>query len=233
MKVRLIVKVIVASLIPAIIVSAGQPVRDVHSVSTAALEIDLAGTTLWRLPKDVEVRGDYAYCAMTLGLVILDISNPAAPTVASQVLMPGGAAQEIELSGDHVFVADAEGGFRVVDVANPTSPQLLETTPIGGNVRGLGLAPGYAYAAALIGGLIVIDTQDPAAPAQVTTLPVGEAWDVIAYGQHLYVASYYDGIWVVDNSDPAHPIRDTLIDTPDRAFRLWIYNDQLWVADLS
>ena len=51
--------------------------------------IEYIGSTSWSYITDIEVIGDYAYCSFMNGLVILDVSNPANPTLLSKEYCQG------------------------------------------------------------------------------------------------------------------------------------------------
>ena len=51
----------------------------------AANDITYVSSILWTEVKDVQIVGNYAYCAFANGLVILDISDPATPTFVSKL----------------------------------------------------------------------------------------------------------------------------------------------------
>jgi len=54
-----------------------------------ANDLDYVSSILWTGVLDVQVVGDYAYCAYINGLLIMDISDPANPSFVSQVYFQG------------------------------------------------------------------------------------------------------------------------------------------------
>ncbi len=89
-----------------------------------AQNVEYVGSTLWTGVIDVEVVGNYAYCAFVNGLVILDISDPAAPVFVSQYFLQG-YGKAIDVSGSYAYVADASFGLQIVNISNPSSPTLV------------------------------------------------------------------------------------------------------------
>lgn len=62
-------------------------------------------------------------------LSVVDISNPAAPSVASTVVLSATGAVDILVDGDYLYVVDSDfgsrygdSGLRIVDVSSPVSP---------------------------------------------------------------------------------------------------------------
>ncbi len=75
---------------------------------------------------DIKFDGQYAYVAAGAGgVVVLDLTNPTAPTKASECLhdntcLPtGGIAWALDVKGGMIFVADGPKGFRTIDNRNP------------------------------------------------------------------------------------------------------------------
>jgi hypothetical protein len=83
--------------------------------------ITYAGSTLWGDMRDVAVRGNYAYCALRYGLMILDISNPDSPAFASKVYLDRGCGETwgVTVVGDYAYLADGSNGLQIIDVSNP------------------------------------------------------------------------------------------------------------------
>jgi len=71
------------------------------------------------------VQGPYAYAGFGLELATLSVSDPSHPTRLGYVLLPG-VVQNIEVAGHYAYVANANAGMRVVDVADPVNPNTRE-----------------------------------------------------------------------------------------------------------
>jgi len=117
---------------------------------------------------DVAVSGSYAYVAAdTAGLQILNVSNPATPTLTAALDTPG-LARAVVLSGtQHALVADGVRGLQIVDVAVPWLPQSVGALDTPGHAVDVAHAGGYAYVADESRGLRVVSLQP--APAERVT----------------------------------------------------------------
>ncbi len=60
------------------------------------------------------------------GLQVIDISDPANPTLVGTYDTPG-YARGVAVSGDHAFVADGDSGLQVIDISDPANPTLVGT----------------------------------------------------------------------------------------------------------
>jgi hypothetical protein len=82
-------------------------------------------------PGHIAVDGNYAYLSSWRSLVIVDISNPAAPNIVSTLALgiEGGDfyAEGLAVLGDLVFVAGFNEGFVAIDVSNRAAPVVRGT----------------------------------------------------------------------------------------------------------
>ncbi|MBN2537162.1 T9SS type A sorting domain-containing protein [candidate division WOR-3 bacterium] len=107
--------------------------------------------------------------------------------------------------------AGAGGGVFVLDVSNPSSPQVRSQ-----DIYGLGVIVRLDYdettrrlfLACAAGGLDIWNVADPANPSRLGGIVFGDGtYDVCVRGDYAYVAARTEGIIVVDVSDPANPQR--------------------------
>lgn len=79
---------------------------------------------------DVVVDGNYAYMTNYIAdrVTIIDVSNPAVPTLSSQIVNNNGTirlngAAGIVKDGDYLYVASVvSDALQIIDVSNPASP---------------------------------------------------------------------------------------------------------------
>jgi hypothetical protein len=58
---------------------------------------------------DVALAGDYAYCGMRHGLMIVDVSDPYASMIVALVDVADGCAYGVAVSADHVHLPQQKG----------------------------------------------------------------------------------------------------------------------------
>ncbi|NCR24764.1 MAG: hypothetical protein GPJ27_24290 [Microcystis aeruginosa L111-01] len=76
----------------------------------------------------MQVVGNYAYVADSgSGLQIIDISNPATPTLKGNY-NTSGYAYGVQIVGNYAYVADREGGLKILDVSDFTNPSTSTVT---------------------------------------------------------------------------------------------------------
>ncbi len=159
----------------------------------------------------VAVQGRYAYSGMGWRMVVVDVLDPANPTiVGTSDFFPRGV-QGIAVAGDYAYVA--AGGLYIVDVSDPTNPTTVGSLAVPGRAMDVALDGQYAYVAAGDGGgLQIIDVSDPAAPVKVGHYHTATiAQNVTVSGTHAYVADEEVGLYILDVSDPSAPSRVALL----------------------
>ena len=125
---------------------------------------------------NLAIAGNYAYVLCARGLVIVDISNPLSPKVASQINAPQVLGpRSIAIQFRYAFVTDAEG-LKVVDITVPTRPRLVAgaTIPLP-QANGVYVARTYAYVASGAKGLTIVDVENPERPRLDQTFNAGGA----------------------------------------------------------
>jgi hypothetical protein len=147
------------------------------------------------------VSGSYAYVGDpipgTLLMLIIDISNPAAPQWVGwyndmdYLLSP----RNIYLLDDIAYIANYRNGLFMVDVSNPGSTSrisfIVPPTP-SGFAWDVKLRNSIAYVAIYDNGLWVVDVSDPAYPQTRAVYDTpGLASGVFVDSSHIYVADYY------------------------------------------
>ena len=176
----------------------------------------------------VVVSGQYAYVVEYCGLNVLDISTPGAPVLRGHLLLPDSAdhAGGLAVSGNRVYVpwssgmftgksakAAMVGGFRVIDVSNPASPQLIASYAAPGAVTGLAARGNIVYlpwggadlnAFTFWGGFQVLDMSVPSAPVVLGQCDTGASMGVSLDGNKAYIPRV-GGMAIVDITSSASP----------------------------
>ncbi|NOU29586.1 MAG: hypothetical protein HOO96_16910 [Polyangiaceae bacterium] len=143
------------------------------------------------------------------GLVLVDPSNPLAPTRSRSLSLPS-PAFDLHVQGDDAYVALGAGGVAQVDLA-PAAPMLVAHSPMPGFAAGLTTRGKYAFVAGcstfrvldLETGAVVSEAWVPNA-IQNDRL-VAPAKKVTLVGDVAFVAAGHYGAVAIDVSDPLKP----------------------------
>ncbi|MBI5654423.1 beta-propeller domain-containing protein [Candidatus Uhrbacteria bacterium] len=149
----------------------------VMNVTTPASPTKLTHITILGSLFDIAISGTKAYVANNSGqsLAIVDISNPATPSVQKTVSIPGFDAYGLTVSGNYAYVTSWNlGSMKVVDVSVPASASVVGTVSTGGGSNSVSISDNLAYVSSWnSNGVTVVDVSTPTAPVSVKTIPTG------------------------------------------------------------
>ncbi len=180
---------------------------------------------------DVAIAGNRVYVANGgAGLLVIDVSDPAGPTLAGSLDTPG-TAESVAVAGNHACVADGTSGLLVIDVTDPSNPALAGSTDTPGAASDVAIAGNHAFVADGAAGLQVVDISDPTNPtiAGACDTP-GDAHAVVICGNYAYVADGNAGLRVIDVTDPTNPFPAGSFSTSQGAVGLAVSGDRAFVA---
>lgn len=155
--------------------------------------------------RNVSVEGQHAYVASwTGGLYAIDIRNPAAPIIVSNI--GGMEAFDVQVRDGIAYVADLNGRIVTVDERDPTQPRILGSTQVGSLSFGLTLHGDHAFVGDGRAGVIRVDISTPETPTVVDGIENGGwAIDLAVEEDLVFVANAYRGLDVVSAGDsPLH-----------------------------
>lgn len=151
-------------------------------------------------------------------LQILDVSDPASPTLLGTYDRQTFSPVDLALAGDILYIA-SQGGIDFIDVSDPTSISRIRrhNLPQGANAMALDVQDNIIYVAADELGLQIVDAQDPLATVTIGSYLFGfnrPATDIVVDGTIAFVAGVDDtipngdsGVHIFDVSNPSAPIR--------------------------
>lgn len=171
----------------------------------------------------VAVAGNYAYVANhsnTNQLQIINVSDPASPTLISSTTLNNEKGLSVAVAGNYAYVGtkiNSNKEFYIIDVSNPASPIIKGSLEINDDVNDLFVYKNHVYLATSkdTQEFIVVDPTDPANPTQVAAInPNGTLNGLGLYinsqNDHASLTRQYGGagspdLTVIDVSNPAVP----------------------------
>jgi len=183
----------------------------------------------------VVVQGTYAYVGEGPRLVILDIADPASPTVVGKTHPLSILVDHVAVGGDYAYViSERNSSLHVIDVSDPTNPIEVAFHDTSVLTQGLYVSDGMVYIVGLSGNLLVMDASDPTNPTEVGYYQMpGLAHNIYVDDNIAYIADSDYGLRMVDVSDPTNPLEVGLHNTPGQAVDVYVNNSIAYVADLS
>ena len=172
--------------------------------STDAQSLEYVGSTAWSTANDIDVVGNYAYCAFLNGLEILDISDPVSPAFVSRLFLEG-QGQQIQLVGQYAYLTDGTTGLRIIDIFDPANPTLVGSCDTPNFAGKFAISGIYVYVTDNSPDLQIIDISNPTNPYIAGTYHGDDAFHAIAI-QENYAYVGHNGISILDISYPIHPV---------------------------
>jgi hypothetical protein len=182
---------------------------------TGILSIGSVENLTLQLPEELVIRGDWGYFISNSNFEIVDLSNPAIPSIAHTLALSGTAAT-LDLAGNNAYIDVSGSGLQVVDITQPTVPFVsgilgLSSTSRKAVVEGNQLYQVWSTAGASGGaGFRILDISTPTVPvAVVDTMFISspstfQSLDVD--GDVVCIAAESDGLWVVNVGNPTAPV---------------------------
>ena len=134
------------------------------------------------------------------GVALIDITNPASPTLASQYTpASGGQFKDVKVyNGVGYFASDNGGGVHIVDVSDNSNPTLISqiTSATGGynSIHNITIAGNFLFEADSHTSTVkVFDISNTAAPTFVRDIVTTDPTfihDVTAIGDRLYTSGF-------------------------------------------
>jgi len=144
-------------------------------------------------------------------LLTIDARDPVRPLVVDEVLVAD-RINDMELAGEHLYLANRTDGLLIFDISDPASPALVSRLALPGSLMDIALRGSWAFLAT-DAGFFVADITNPSTPEIVgslegpfnfTRVSPGEG-DLVHLGGTVGQRSDFFGNLIVDVSDPATP----------------------------
>ena len=165
-----------------------------NPVLISKYEDESGGTSFY----DVAIDGDYAFCATSSGLEVIDISDVYNPISVRKV--NSGNARVIEISGNYVYLSVSSKDFVVIDISNPLTASEITHLNTLQLPQDIAIEGSYAYVAVGTSGIQKIDISTPSTPSVVDTQDTTDAQGVAIQSNVLGVADGTAGILFYDVS---------------------------------
>ncbi|MFW2388204.1 MAG: LVIVD repeat-containing protein [Polyangiales bacterium] len=162
---------------------------------------------------DVAVQGGRAYIAADSEVLIIDVSDPLAPTIEGSLSLTAqtGRAESIAVVGDRAYVGAAWGNSNgrlvALDVSTPSTPNYEgQTDLLGSRIFRIDARGGTLYAVAYHVGLLVYEiTESGDLSLRTTVEAISRPRGIAIDDTTAYVVGDSGPLAVLDLSEPADP----------------------------
>lgn len=181
----------------------------------------------------VTISGRFAFFGggMTMGIMLVDISNPLNTSILS-IDSSTGWVWDIVAVGNRLYTTGHSRSLSVLDYSNPLHPTLRHCYNIFDTGTGIALAGNYAYVSHIDSGMSIFRIDN-----LTDTLRVGKcdtpgwAWGVGVSGNYAYIADYNYGLRVIDVSNRQQPTEVGSYSVYGYAYHLAYSNNLVYLAD--
>lgn len=174
----------------------------------------------------------FTACDPQNGLFVLDVSNPNALVEENTLEFKGpGSAEEIEIVGDYVYIANNQGGLLIIDMADQENPETYQAFNNESQMKDLKVVGNHVFLADQDGYLWVVDVTDPENPVQVNKFSFpGNGMGIDVEGDYAYVANGSAGLRIFDISDLGNISEVALASTSEYAIDVEVAGNYAFVA---
>jgi len=180
---------------------------------------------------DVVVSGNYAYVATAKsneGLVIVDISDPAAPAVVQTVNIKD-KGRYLTIKGSYLYIGvdDRNDSLAVVDISDPENATLVTNYNLSAHGNQPDTSGNYMFMGIdkNSNSFLVFDISTPSAPSQKASLNFNGATNVITIdGNYAYagIDTLTDQLRIIDISNPLNPSEVASVNVGDEVISIAI-----------
>lgn len=194
----------------------GQEGIAVLDTSSPEIPVEVGGMDTGGAVLDLLLQDSLLYAASSTVFEIIDVSNPAKPSVISTVPTPEFSVS-VQGGNEYLYVLSERGRLDVIDASDPAMPQIIGGYSFPGSAFDFTIdfvVDGqYAYVAADNAGLIVLDISNPSDIQEVSRLELPpedglpSAYSVQMHAGRLIVSTRWIAthLSVVNIDDPLNP----------------------------
>ena len=156
---------------------------------------------------------NFAFLPTWYGLMTVNIQNPLSLKVESYFRTAWDAIAIATDSSNHAFLAELNGGLKILDYSNPTLPQLIGQFDPNEEVKNVAFSNNLCYLLCDT-DLLIIDVSNLESPKligriafadSVSNNSVAVASFICVNGPIVYVARKSENLFAINAVDPSHP----------------------------
>ncbi len=167
------------------------------------------------------------------GYGIINLADPAHPRVENIYSLDDGRALWVYVSGHYAYLADGPRGLLIIDVTDPTNPQIVGNYPAqdGASAAGVYVQDTIAYVAMADSGLRILNVADPQNPVEISGLVLDhEIVTVVVRDTFLYAATGHGGLAIISVADITTPYLVGGYDTDGYVWDVILVGDHIAVV---
>ncbi|MHA1999430.1 MAG: hypothetical protein ACTSU9_15025 [Promethearchaeota archaeon] len=179
------------------------------------------------------IEGNFGFVGDSSGLYVIDLTDKANPIEIGKIASIN-SARDIDIEGNHLYVADYSGGLKCVDISDPYNPVLIDTEDNGWDAWAVEIWGNVACVSTDHTGFVCVDISDPYNMVEIGSVSTpGQGFDVDVTGNVAFMASDLAGLLCIDISEPTNPKLIGSKITAGRAWGIDVVGNIAYIADES
>jgi hypothetical protein len=162
------------------------------------------------IPYSLAARGDYLYVLISTSLIVVDVSNPTAPSIVSSIQNVSYGGVSLFIDGNFAYISSTfTNSIEIVDISDPHLMKHTGTAGGGGHPNAITVSGDYAFVCAIgDNALAVVDVTDRSSPQFLTSIKHNISGTSIAVsGGYCYITGpAMGGIAVIDLKAARPPV---------------------------
>ena len=161
---------------------------------------------------DLAISGSYLYVqkvvyidnGFTIGLSILDISNPSSPREIGYY--EGINGFDMQISGSHLFVTFGSQ-LEIYDISDPINPVIVYSSNYTNtDFTDFVISGDFLYVVDSTIGFRIFDISNLSSVSEISVVPLPSAYTLAVFGSNSYVIDTNKYLHVIDISNPYTPV---------------------------
>ena len=181
----------------------------------------------------INPEGNLLFLADNLnGIKLLNISNPANPTLISQYGDTNNHTFNIAVQGKFAYVADGADGLEVIDISNPLFMQKVNSWSNGYNVTDVLISGNLAFLSVQDLGIEIINITQPQSLIEVSNWTnYKKPSNVVLKGNLLFVASENYKLEILDISNFKKILKVAELPISNKIYQILLKDDYIYLAN--
>lgn len=138
------------------------------------------------------------------GLWVVDVTDSGNPREMGRYTDVSEAVLDVLVDGRIVYILTANHGLEILDITDPSAPQLRWKQGVEGLYSKLSISDHVVYLGRKTQGLQIITAENPESPEVLAQFGTGgiRIEDAVVFDGYLYAVDGSRGLWTIDLRDP-------------------------------
>ena len=168
----------------------------------------------------------------SLGLKLLNISNPSSPTLISQFGDTYNLTLDVAIQGKYAYIADGEDGLEIIDISNPIALKKINSWSNGYNITNILISNSLAFLSVQDVGIEILNISNPHTLTRVGNWSNNKTpINVVVKDTYLFVATENYKLEILDFSDLNNIINVGELPITNKPYQIRIKDDYVYLAN--